>query len=54
MERDAAKLDVAARMAAAKSGSGGSDGGGGQQPSTANIKVSSTVVRKGKGGKKRR
>ena len=54
MEKVAAKLDVAARVAAAKSGSGGSDGGGGKQPSTANIKVSSTVTRKGKGGKKRR
>jgi hypothetical protein len=54
MERDAAKLDVAARMAAAKSGSAGDDGGGGQQPSTANIKVSSSVTRKVKGGKKRR
>jgi hypothetical protein len=54
MDRDAAKLDVAARVAAAKSGSGGGDGGGGvKQPSTANIKVTSTVTRKGKGGKRR-
>ena len=53
-DRDAAKLDVAARVAAAKSGSGGGDGGGGvKQPSTANIKVTSTVTRKGKGGKRR-
>jgi hypothetical protein len=53
MERDAAKLDVAARVAAAKSGSGDGDVGGGKQPSTANIKVTSTVARKGKGGKRR-
>ena len=54
LDRDAAKLDVAARVAAAKSGSGGGDGGGGvKQPSTANIKVTSTVTRKGKGGKRR-
>jgi hypothetical protein len=53
MDRDAAKLDVAARVAAAKSGSGGGDGGGVKQPSTANIKVTSTVTRKGKGGKRR-
>lgn len=55
MDKDSAKLDVAARVAAAKSGNGeGGDGIGGQkQPSTANIKVStSTMVRKGKGGKR--
>ena len=52
MEKDAAKLDVAARVAAEKSGGG--DGSGGGMPSTANIKVSSSgVVRKGKGGKRR-
>jgi hypothetical protein len=53
MDRDSAKLDVAARVAAAKSGSGDGDGGGVKQPSTANIKVTSTVTRKGKGGKRR-
>jgi len=52
MEKDAAKLDVAARVAAEKSGGG--DGSGGGILSTANIKVSSSgVVRKGKGGKRR-
>jgi signal recognition particle subunit SRP72 len=50
MEKDAAKLDVAARIAAKSSSSGD---GGDKQPSTANIKVSSSgIVRKGKGGKK--
>lgn len=54
MDRDAAKLDVAARVAATKLGSDRGDGGGPKQPSTANIKVTmSTVVRKGKGGKRR-
>mmetsp|Transcript_3725 Transcript_3725/g.8288 ORF Transcript_3725/g.8288 Transcript_3725/m.8288 type:complete len:792 (+) Transcript_3725:619-2994(+) len=49
MEKDAAKLDVAARVAAAKS-----TGDGFGTPSTANIKVSSSgAVRKGKGGKRR-
>ena len=53
MEKDAAKLDVAARIAA-KSSNGGEGGDGSlKQPSTANIKVSSSgVARKGKGGKK--
>ena len=51
MEKDAAKLDVAARVAA--KASGGGDGSGGK-PSTANIKVSSSgTTRKGKGGKRR-
>ena len=50
MEKDAAELDVAARIAAKSSSSGD---GGDKQPSTANIKVSSSgIVRKGKGGKK--
>mmetsp|Transcript_46350 Transcript_46350/g.98295 ORF Transcript_46350/g.98295 Transcript_46350/m.98295 type:complete len:910 (+) Transcript_46350:81-2810(+) len=49
MERDAARLDVAARVAEAKSGDGGSG-----KPSTANIKVSSSgKSRKGKGGRRR-
>ena len=44
MEKDAAKLDVAARLAANESSSG---------PSTANMKVSSSGNRKGKGGRRR-
>jgi hypothetical protein len=49
MEKDAAKLDVAARVAAAKSSVEESG-----KPSTANIQVSgSGAVRKGKGGKRR-
>jgi len=52
MEKDAARLDVAARVAAAKAGGG--DGGGSSKPSTANIKVSSSgATRKGKGGRRR-
>jgi len=50
MEKDAARLDVAARVAAKANGG---DGGNGM-PSTANIKVSSSgTVRKGKGGRRR-
>mmetsp|Transcript_27257 Transcript_27257/g.57344 ORF Transcript_27257/g.57344 Transcript_27257/m.57344 type:complete len:893 (-) Transcript_27257:172-2850(-) len=50
MEKDAAKLDVAARAAAAKAGV--VEGSG--KPSTANIKVSGGGgVRKGKGGRRR-
>ncbi|KAL7433660.1 hypothetical protein ACHAXM_003643 [Skeletonema potamos] len=45
MEKDAAKLDVAARSAANDGQSGG--------PSTANMKVSSSGARKGKGGRRR-
>jgi len=53
MEKEAAKLDVAARVAAKLRNSGDADDGGGKQPSTANIKVSSSgIARKGKGGKK--
>lgn len=52
MEKDAARLDVAARATSARSGVGG-DGTGGR-PSTANIKVSSSgASRKGKGGRRR-
>ena len=50
MEKEAAKLDVAARVAAAKAGI--VEGSG--KPSTANVKVSeSGAVRKGKGGRRR-
>ena len=50
MEKDALKLDVAARVAAKASGADMSGG----KPSTANIKVSSSgATRKGKGGKRR-
>ena len=53
MEKDAAKLDVAARVAAKLSGNGDEGDGSGKQPSTANIKVSSSgITRKGKSGKK--
>lgn len=53
MEKEAAKLDVAARVAAKSSTSGDGGDGSGKQPSTANIKVSSSGInRKGKGGKK--
>jgi len=45
MEKDAAKLDVAARLAANDGQSSG--------PSTANMKVSSSGARKGKGGRRR-
>ena len=49
MERDAQKLDVAARVAAAKSGSSYGTG----KLSTANMQVSgSGPVRKGKGKKR--
>ncbi|KAL9188084.1 hypothetical protein ACHAXT_006462 [Thalassiosira profunda] len=51
MERDAAKLDVAARAARKEEGGGGEGGG---TPSTANLKVSSGgAARKGKGGRRR-
>jgi hypothetical protein len=50
MEKDAAKLDVAARVAAAKSGAAD----GTRKLSTANMQVSgSGPVRKGKSGKRR-
>lgn len=45
MEKDAAKLDVVARLAANDGQSSG--------PSTANMKVSSSGARKGKGGRRR-